>query len=294
MVTLPAFNADSAYLFVKTQTDFGPRVMGSKSHELCKDYLVAKLSEYCDTVAIQSFTAKTFDGKKFSAQNIIGSFAPEKTKRIVLSSHWDSRPFADHDPNPANHKTAIDGANDGASGVGVLLELARQLQKEHPNVGVDIVFFDAEDYGNPEDVKVPGDWWGLGSQYWAKNPFKPGYTADYGILLDMVGAANARFLQEGVSTHYAQDVVSKVWATAYDLGYGNVFVNEPGDMITDDHYYVNQYSKIKMIDIIHQDKSTGTGFGRVWHTLDDNIQNIDKNMLGIVGTTLRQVIINEK
>ena len=292
-VTLPAFDNDSAYRFVKMQTDFGPRVLGSNAHLNCQEWLLQKLRQYCDTVYTQRFTAKTYDGKMWPGANLIGSFGPEKTKRIVLAAHWDSRPFADNDPNPANHDTPIDGANDGARGGGVLLEVARQLHENQPNVGVDIVFFDAEDYGPKESESVPGDWWGLGAQYWAKNPHIQGYTANYGILLDMVGSPNAQFMQEQFSLRDAQDVVRKVWSTAYELGHVQYFQNRPGGVITDDHYYVNKYAPFKMIDIIHYDAASGTGFDPVWHTLNDNIQNIDKNTLGAVGTTLLQVIKNE-
>lgn len=294
-IVKPDFDVDSAYAYVKQQTDFGPRTMGSEAHEKCCAYLLGKLSEFCDTAFVQSFTAVTYDGKKWPAQNIIGSFAPQNPNRIVLSSHWDARPFADHDPNPANRDKAIDGANDGASGVGVLLEVARQLQKLNPNIGVDIVLFDAEDYGPKEGDDAPaGEWWGLGSQYWAKHLHTPGYTAKYGILLDMVGASNPCFYQEHFSMRDAQNVVAKVWSSAYELGYGQYFINQPGGVITDDHYYVNTLSNIRMIDIIHYDVASGTGFDPVWHTLNDNIQHIDKNSLGIVGTTLLQVIRTEK
>ena len=177
--------------------------------------------------------------------------------------------------------------------MGVLLEIARQLHENQPNVGIDIVFFDAEDYGPRENESVPGDWWGLGAQYWAKNPHVQGYAANYGILLDMVGSPNAQFMQEQFSLRDAQDVVRKVWSTAYELGHGQYFQNKPGGVITDDHYYVNKYGTFKMIDIIHYDAASGTGFDPVWHTLNDNIQHIDKNTLGVVGTTLLQVLKNE-
>lgn len=291
---LPDFDADSAYFFVKRQTDFGPRVLGTDAHDRCGAWLATTLSQYCDTVYEQRFTSKTYDGKSWNTVNYIGSFGPGKSSRLVLAAHWDSRPFADHDPNPANRNNAIDGANDGASGVGVLLEVARQLQKTNPTVGVDIVFFDAEDYGPREDENVPGDWWGLGAQYWAKNPHVQNYTAKYGILLDMVGSPNPRFMQEQFSLRDAQDVVRKVWSTAYSLGHGDYFQNKPGGLITDDHYYVNKYSNFKMIDIIHYDAASGTGFDPTWHTVNDNINNIDRNSLKIVGTTLLQVIKNEE
>ncbi|MBR4918960.1 MAG: M28 family peptidase [Bacteroidales bacterium] len=294
-VAPPAFDVDSAYQFVKAQTDFGPRVMGSEAHAKCAQYLLLKLSEFCDTAFVQEFTACTYDGKRWPAQNIIGSFAPEKRERVVLSSHWDSRPFADHDRNQTNRDKAIDGANDGASGVGVLLEVARQLQKLNPAIGVDIVLFDAEDYGPKEGEDAPpGEWWGLGSQYWAQHLHKPDYMARYGILLDMVGTPNAQFYQESFSVRDAQPVVAKVWGHAYDLGFGNYFINQPGGIITDDHYYVNKYAPFKMIDIIHYDMTSGSGFDPVWHTVNDNIQHIDKNTLGVVGQTLLYVIKNEK
>lgn len=294
-IVMPAFDSDSAFAFVKAQTDFGPRVLGSEAHAQCRDYLVSQLRRFCDTVYVQSFTARTYDGKQFVAENIIGTILPEAGNRVILSSHWDSRPFADHDPVPMHREEAIDGANDGASGVGVLLEVARQLQSQKPAVGVDIILFDAEDYGPRESDNAPnGEWWGLGSQYWAKNPHVADYTAQYGILLDMVGSPAPKFFQEQFSTHYAPWVVQKVWSTAYGLGYGDYFINQPGGVITDDHYYVNKIAHIPMIDIIHYDMASGTGFDPVWHTSQDNIQHIDRQSLGIVGTTLLQVIKNEK
>ncbi|MBO4646203.1 MAG: M28 family peptidase [Bacteroidales bacterium] len=293
--TPPAYSADSAFLFVKAQTDFGPRVPNTPAHKQCLEFLKQTLAEYCDTLYCQEFTAKAYDGTELKSCNIIGSFAPEKTKRIVLASHWDSRPFADHDAEEANRQKPIDGANDGASGVGVLLEVARQLSLKSPEVGVDIVFFDAEDYGTPEGVSAPeGEWWGLGSQYWSQKPHIPGYRALYGILLDMVGNANARFRHEGFSELYGRSVINKVWGTAGQLGYGDVFLNATSHPITDDHYYVNTLAGFPMIDIIHQEDYTGTGFPATWHTLNDNIEHIDKNMLAIVGTTLLAVIYDEK
>lgn len=294
-VAMPAFDCDSAYGFVAAQTAFGPRVPGSDAHVQCALYLLHKLSQYCDTAHIQTFPAVTYDGKHHTGKNIIGSFSPEKSERVVLSSHWDSRPFADHDATPSILNKPIDGANDGASGVGVLLETARQLQMQRPEIGIDIVLFDLEDYGPKEGETAPdGDWWGLGSQYWAQHLHRPGYMARYGILLDMVGAADARFYQESFSVRDAQPVVAKVWSAAYELGHGNYFINQPGGIITDDHYYVNKYAPFKMIDIIHYDRHSGTGFPSTWHTLNDNIQNIDRTTLGVVGTTVLHVIRNEK
>lgn len=286
----PAFDADSAFQFVKAQTDFGPRVPNTEAHRSCAKYLQNKLAEFCDTVIAQTFTATAFDGTKLQSCNLIGSFAPENPVRIVLASHWDSRPWANADADEANHTKAIDGANDGASGVGVLLEMARQLSMKRPGIGVDIVFFDVEDYGSDGQ----SDSWGLGAQYWSRNPHVAGYHAGYGILLDMVGATGARFRYEQFSATYARSVLTHVWNIADRLGYGGTFVAESSHPITDDHYYVNTIAGIPMIDIIHQDDFTGTGFPSTWHTMEDNISHIDKNTLAIVGKTLLCVIYNEK
>lgn len=293
VITHP-FDADSAFLYVKMQTDFGPRFPGSEAHQACAAFLANKLSQFCDTVIVQPFVAKTYDGNRFQSQNIIGSFAPEKETRILLGAHWDSRHIADMDPDPAKKNQPIDGANDGASGVGVLIELARQLQIRNPEVGVDMIFFDAEDYGTPNGENIDGDWWCLGSQFWAMNKHRENYTAKYGILLDMVGAPDARFYHEGFSVFYASQIVSNLWGTANRLGYGNFFINKRANPITDDHYYVNKMGQIPMINIIHQDKESGTGFFPYWHTQSDNIGNIDKNTLQAVGKVLLEVIYNEK
>ena len=292
-ITAPNFDADSAFYFVKAQTDFGPRVPNTEAHKKCALFLQNQLEKYCDKVFVQPFVTKTFDGIKINCKNIIGSFAPEKEKRILLAAHWDSRPFADHDPNPANSDTPIDGANDGASGVGVLLEIARQLKEKTSEVGIDIIFFDAEDWGTRNSQNESGDWWCLGSQHWAKNPHVENYKAEYGILLDMVGATNAKFFQEYHSTYFASDVVKKVWRTAYQLGYKDYFVNSASNPITDDHLYISRIAKIPVIDIIHQDHTSRTGFTSTWHTLQDNISNIDKHTLYVVGTTVLEVVMAE-
>ncbi|MCL2167580.1 MAG: M28 family peptidase [Lentimicrobiaceae bacterium] len=292
-ISVPVFDPDSAFFFVKAQTDFGPRVPNTEAHKKCAQFLQTQLEKYCDKVTVQPFNALTYDGTKINGKNIIGSFFPEKEKRVLLAAHWDSRPFADNDPDFANREKPIDGANDGASGVGLLLEIARQLKEKSPNIGVDIIFFDAEDWGTKNSQNETGDWWCLGSQHWAKNPHITNYKADFGILLDMVGAPNAKFYQEGYSLYYAASIVAKVWSTAYKLGYKEYFLNVASNPITDDHYYVNKLAKIPMINIIHQDQTTGTGFVSTWHTLQDNISNIDKHTLYVVGTTVLGVIYED-
>ncbi len=294
---IPVFNNDSAFTYVATQVNFGPRVNNSKAHDACADFLTAKLREFSSDVVVQAGTVNAFDGTPLQFQNIIASFGPSGNNRILLGAHWDSRPFADHDPDERNFYTAIDGANDGASGVGVLMEVARQLSLKPPPIGVDIIFFDAEDYGPPEelqDSRNSGDFWGLGSQYWAKNPHQPDYYAKYGILLDMVGAADATFLMEGVSMEYAPQVVKKVWDVGNVIGYSSYFLFQRGGSITDDHYYVIRDRGIPMIDIIHLDQTSETGMYKHWHTVDDSLDKIDRGTLQAVGQTLLTVIYSEK
>ena len=293
LVESPAFNADSAFAFVQKQVDFGPRVPNTTAHKACGNYLVGKFKKYGLQVTEQTFIANTYDGKKLNARNIIASFNATATKRILLTSHWDSRPFADQD---SLHKTmAVPAANDGASGVGVLLEVARVLseQTKKPDIGVDIILFDAEDWGSDEATdKYSG--YCLGSQYWAANKHIPNYTAYFGILLDMVGAKGAIFQQEGYSVQMAESVVRNVWNVAARLGYNNYFIDQRGSAITDDHVPVNEVAKIPMIDIIHtQPNNLSHTFFNAWHTTQDTMDNIDPKTLKAVGQTLIQVLYQE-
>lgn len=289
----PDFNKDSAYAFIKKQVDFGPRVPNSESHRKTAKYLANKLGSYNFNIIEQKAEVEAFNGTKLSITNIIGEFKPEKNNRILLFAHWDTRPFADQDTKDKNKP--IDGANDGASGVGVLLEVARQVQLADPNIGVDIIFFDAEDYGQPSSAMMAPKalTWCLGSQYWGKNPHKPNYTARFGILLDMVGAKDAFFTKEGFSMVYAPEVVEKVWSNAKALGHGNHFVYQQTQHVgEDDHIYVNKLMKIPSIDIIQYDPSTGA-FGKHWHTHDDNMDVIDKETIAAVGETVLATVLNE-
>ena len=300
-VVVPQFNADSAYQYVAMQTNFGPRVPETEAHAQCAEWLTDKLNQWADTVIVQEFRTRLFNDKGIDGKNIVGVFHPEAKKRIVLCAHWDSRPFADHDPDEANTHTPIDGANDGASGVGVLLECARQfhLQALPEKLGVDIILFDLEDYGPHQDEaeKYYDDrvnHWALGSQYWSKTPHVYGYKAYYGILLDMVGGSNPNFPKEYYSQGFAAWVSNKVWRKAYDLGYRPYFSNELGTMISDDHIPMNQIAGIPTIDIIDlHPESSNECFPEVWHTLNDNLENIDKTTLGMVGDVLLHVIYEE-
>lgn len=294
-VQVPAFNADSAYAYVKKQVDFGPRVPNSKAHKECGNYLAAELERFGAKVYNQYADLVAYDGTLLKSRNIIGEYNPDSEKRVLLFAHWDSRPYADSDEEKYHH-TPIDGANDGASGIGVLLEIARQIQKQSPAIGIDIVFFDAEDYGIPEFYKgnYKSDTWCLGSQYWGRIPHTPDYKAKYGILLDMVGGKNATFYYEGYSQRTANSIMKKIWNAADKLGFGNMFIKEKGGEITDDHIYVNRFRRIPCVDIIHYDINSDTGFNPTWHTVNDTMENIDRATLQAVGQTVLQVIYNEK
>lgn len=293
-VTAPVFDKDSAYRYVGKQTEFGFRVPNTKAHEATAQWLADELRRHGAQVIVQEAQVTAYDGTLLNAKNIIGSFDADNPERILLFAHWDTRPYADHDPAPANYRKPIMGANDGASGVGVLLEIARLIGKQQPRVGIDIIFFDAEDYGQPEFATSPQqeDSWALGTQYWARKPHIPGYRARYGILLDMVGGKDALFYKEGFSRYYASGINDKVWKTAQRIGYGKYFVDIDGGYITDDHVYVNKMG-IQSIDIIQQDPNTETGFCKQWHTLDDTMEHIDAETLKAVGQTVLEVIYNE-
>lgn len=292
-VKAPSFDADSAYSYVEKQVAFGPRVPNTPAHRACAGYLAAGLECHGAKVYVQEAVLTAYNGDKLQAKNIIGVFNPESQKRILLFAHWDSRPYSDYDPDEANFRKPLDGADDGASGVGVLLEIARQIGLNNIHTGIDIIFFDAEDYGMPDFATTyKPDTWCLGSQFWAKNPHIPEYKADYGILLDMVGHKDATFYKEGYSVSYAAPVVEKVWSTARNLGYGKYFIQSKGSTITDDHQYVIMGRHIPCIDIIHLNPDTPHGFGMHWHTQNDTMDHIDRNVLRAVGQTVLEVIYN--
>ncbi len=294
-IQAPAFNADSAYSYISAQVGFGPRVPNSSAHNACGDYIAGQLERFGAEVHNQYADVMAYDGTILKARNIIGAFSPESKKRVLLCAHWDSRPYADQDEEK-HHHTPIDGANDGASGVGVLLEIARQIQLQSPAVGIDIIFFDAEDYGIPDFYTGPykPDTWCLGAQYWGRIPHVSEYKARFGILLDMVGAKDAVFYYERFSARTAENVMKKIWDMAAQLGYGKYFIRQQGIEVTDDHVYVNMFRQIPCVDIIHYDINGDTGFASTWHTTDDTIDHIDKATLQAVGQTVMGVIYNEK
>lgn len=284
-IPVPDFSADSAFLFLKKQVDFGPRVPNSTAHKKCAEWFVKEFKRQGLTVVEQKFQAQHFKGTYFNGINIIGQYKPELSKRILIAAHWDSRFQADKDTKDQNKP--IDGADDGGSGAAILLELARTLAGNPVDVGVDLFLIDVEDQG--DDGGAP-ETWCLGSQYWAKNLHRPGYSPYYAILLDMVGAKDARFYKEGISREVAPQTVDMVWNLAASLGYSEYFVNEDGGGITDDHLFIARDAKIPMIDIISTPNVGKHAFGSYHHTHNDNMSVIDKKVLKAVGQTMTAVI----
>lgn len=292
----PDFNADSAYIYLQEQCDFGPRTMNSVAHDKCEKWIIQKFEQYGCKVTTQKATLNGYDGTPLRSTNIMASYNPEATTRIMFCAHWDCRPWADNDPDSTNWRKPIVAANDAASGVGVMIELARILKGSGLELGVDFICFDAEDYGTPQwfEGEDPGDTWALGAQYFASN-LPEGYAPRYGILLDMVGGVGAKFYREGMSMQYAPAIVKKVWNAARQVGYGSYFPKADGGMITDDHIPVNQTANIPCIDVIpYYPDCAQSSFGPTWHTIADNMDNIDKNTLKAVGQTMVQVLFTEK
>ena len=308
------FNADSAYAFCAAQCAFGPRTMNSEAHERCLQWIQQKFQDYGCQVTLQQADLRGYDGTILKSTNIIArqpsAISRQPSSRILVCAHWDSRPWADNDPDSANWRKPVMAANDGASGVAVMLELARLLQQhDSARVAVDFVCFDAEDWGVPQwSDEVDADSWALGAQHWAASyaassssdassssaatVSQPSY--DYAILLDMVGGQGAKFYHEYYSLQYARPVVEKVWQAASAAGYGSFFPSKNGGGVTDDHIPVNEKAHIPCIDIInHYPDCEQSSFGPTWHTVNDDMQHLDKNTLQAVGQTLVQLIYSD-
>lgn len=286
----PVFNANVAYAHIEKQLSFGPRVPGTQAQRQCAQYIESEIRKYCDTVFVQSTTVtQAISNNQYPCINIIGSINPSAPYRVLLLAHWDTRPWADMDSVRKNQP--IMGADDGASGVAVMLEVARAIKESKikpADVGIDFLFVDVEDVGKTEWSELS---YSLGTQYWAQNPHVAGYKANYGICLDMVGAKNAQFLLEGFSKHYAGDKQRNIWDIANRLGYGSFFLYADGGAITDDHVVVNEMAGIPCVDIINLQE--GGSFGKYWHTHNDDIDIIDKRTLKAVGQTVLQVLYEE-
>ena len=294
----PIFVADSAFQYIEDQCAFGPRLLGTNEANLCAEWIKAKFSEMGCAVGEQKSEVTVWDGTRMPCRNIIASTNIEATHRIMLCAHWDTRPWADNDPDEANHKTPVLGANDGASGVAVMIEIARQIQQTPLHgVGVDFICFDAEDMGTPEwaePLENDQDTWCLGSKVWAENAASTGYKPHYGILLDMVGGRGATFAREEVSVYFANHLVKKVWNLAASLGYAQFFPHKDGGSLIDDHINVNTIARIPCIDIVPYFSDGPSSFGPTWHTVNDTPENIDKNVLEAVGQTVLQLLYNEQ
>ena len=292
----PAFIADSAMAYCQAQCDFGPRTMNSKAHDLCEEWIINKFKGFGLEVETQKADLTGWDGTKLHSTNIIAHFNPQAERRILICAHWDSRPWADNDPDSTNWHKPVLAANDGASGVGVMLEVARLLQNDTTlAIGVDLVCFDAEDYGTPQWAEKNEDsenTWALGAQYWANN-LPENYEPQFGILLDMFGVQGAKIYQEQFSLRYAASIVDKVWSAARHAGFSSVFANEVGGGVTDDHIPVNE-AGIPTVDIIpFYPDCRQSSFGPTWHTVNDDMEHLDINTLKAVGQTLIQVIYSE-
>ncbi|MBO4250323.1 MAG: M28 family peptidase [Paludibacteraceae bacterium] len=287
----PAFCADSAYAYIEKQMSFGPRVPNSAAHMQCAVWLIEQLRACGAEVELQKGQMPDYRGNNQQIYNIIGHFYTPATMsrpRILLGAHYDTRPWCDEEPDYADRFYNVPGANDGASGVGVLLEVARQLgMRDSLATPVDIIFFDVEDSGSPRFYTGPEreDTWCLGSQLWATNYSRQSSAVSYqfGIVLDMVGAPDASFPKELYSTQYASNYQQNIWRAAEKLGYGSLFNNQQSYPITDDHYYVNYIAGIPCVDIIHYDIRNSTGFPFWWHTRQDDMSNISKSTLQAVG-----------
>ena len=285
-VNVPVFQTDSAYAYTAKQVSFGPRIPNTPAQQKCADWLIAQLKPLADTVYIQRTTVKGPKNVPLPCINIIASFNPDAVQRVLLLSHWDTRPHADQDA--FDRTKQLDGADDGASGVGVLIEVARQLHAQKPKAGVDLLLTDVEDYGISEEENS----YCLGTQYWAKNPHVRGYKANYGILLDMVGGRASQFFMEGGSQQYAYGPMKMFWDVANRLGYSDYFRYENiGTSITDDHVYVNTMANIPTFDIIALQQNGN--FVPHWHTANDNMTVIDKRTLQVVGQTILEVLYRQ-
>lgn len=292
--SIPSFSADSAYAFVEKQVAFGPRVPNTPEHIRCAEWLASELERHGLETEVQSAQVRAFNDEVLNIRNIIGRWNPEAKERVILYAHWDTRPFADRDDE--RRTKPIDGANDGASGVGVILELMRSIQaySKKPEVGIDVVFFDAEDYGKPSSSMTGqgNDSWCLGSQHWAAGDAFSDSKPKYGILLDMVGAEDAVFPKEYASRQFAQSLQDRIWTLANNLGYSAYFINEISGGITDDHIYVSRLADIPSIDIIHYEPWK-RDFGKFHHTHEDNMDIISKETLGAVGHVLVEFLYRE-
>lgn len=285
-IKIPKFDQHATYEFVEKQLSFGYRIPGTEEHKATKDWYVSEFEKAGAKVEVQEFKSSFLGKKDMDSYNVIATINPDHKKRVLLAAHWDSRLIAEKDPDESKRDQPIMGADDGATGVAILLEIAHMIKENPIDLGVDIVLFDAEDQGDTGGDNMT---WCLGSQYWSKNPHKPNYTAKFGILLDMVGAENARFGYEEFSKINAGDVMRRIWKLAQGMGYSDFFQDYDAGQIMDDHYHVMLNRKIPMVDIIN----LPDGFGKYHHTHEDNIDIVSKRTLKVVGQVVTAVLYKE-
>jgi Zn-dependent M28 family amino/carboxypeptidase len=285
------FDANVAMNYTKEQLAFGPRVPGTPAARKAGDWITSMMRQRADTVIEQRWTHRTVDGKELPLRNILARFNPSAQNRILYVTHWDTRPTADEDPVLGNRDTPIPGANDGAAGVGLFVALADALKKTPPNVGVDLLFVDGEDYGKSFDPPFADVL--IGSQYFADHLPTPDYRPIFGVLWDMIADKDLNILQEVNSVQKAPEVVSRVWETARELGYEKYFIPQVGQAITDDHIPLLEKG-LHVIDVIDIDygplNSFGTPSPSYHHTLQDTIDKISVKSLQIVGDVALKVI----
>lgn len=275
------FDSAAALRYVETQVAFGPRVPGTEGHRRMAAWLDSLARAKADTVFIQDWVNVTSKGAKVPLHNVMMRFNPAAADRILYFAHWDTRPTADKAINPADHNTPIPGANDGASGVAVLLGVADALRKTPSTLGVDLLFVDGEDFGSFEDSTETL----LGARYYAKNQ-APGPRPLFAVLFDMVGDRDLQIYQEGNSLLGAPEVVERVWNAAKIAGYQKVFIATPGQSLIDDHLPL-QLAGIRAIDVI--DFSYGSN-NSLWHTLDDTPDKLSAASLQVVGDVAMAVL----
>ncbi|HXG73133.1 MAG TPA: M28 family peptidase [Gemmatimonadaceae bacterium] len=277
-----AFNGNAAYAYAKAQFDFGPRVPGSAAAQKGGDWIIAQMRTRADTVIVQSWTHTTAAGKKLPMRNILARFRPEVAERVLYVTHWDSRPVSESASDSTQRKLPVPGANDGASGVGLFVALGDVLRTTKPNVGVDLLFVDGEDYGQfgPPEIDVL-----IGSKYFAAHLPSADYRPLYGVVWDMIGDTDLRIPYEMNSFTRAPEVVAKVWQLAAELGHGNIFVQESGGAITDDHIPLLN-AGMRVIDVIDLDYPPH-------HTPQDTMDKISARSLGIVGDIATALVTRE-
>ncbi len=257
---VPHFDGDSAHALIKQQVAFGPRVPGTEGHRKQLEWMTNYLRSLADTVEVQRFTHVMPGGDTLPLANVFARFRPDAADRVLLVAHWDTRPISDQDTG-SFRAMPIQGANDGGSGVAVLMQLADVLSSHSPPIGVDLLFTDGEDYATLEQPSA--DMY-LGAEWFAQHK-PPGYQPLYGVLVDMVGDESPRFPPEANSERMAPEVVERVWSTAEQLGYGDTFPRTGGISVTDDHLKLND-AGIRTADIIDLDYGPGNAY---WHTHED-------------------------